>query len=97
MGADDLGVSNIWTGRRICKLLTSDFLLVMMMPDFGLGLLENTVRSCLGGLQLGPLITLPICHGLDCNKAPGVRYVKEDLPDSLVGYVLISNLRHLYV
>lgn len=53
-------VSNILTGRRICKLLTSDFLLVMMTPDFGLGLLENAVRSCLGGLQLGPLITLPI-------------------------------------
>ena len=38
------------SGRRRCRLLTIAFLLVIITPDCGLGLLENAaVRSCLGG------------------------------------------------
>jgi hypothetical protein len=32
----------------------------MMIPDCGLGLFKNAVSSCLEGLQLDPLTTLPM-------------------------------------
>ena len=36
------------------------FLFVMMTPEDGLGLLENAVRSCLGGQWFGLRTTLPM-------------------------------------
>ena len=53
-------VSSMMSGRRRWRLLTIAFLLVMITPDCGLGLLENAVRSCLVGQWSGLRRTFPM-------------------------------------